>query len=367
MLAYEELVTALARWREREGLPPGAPEYASALPARTATADDAREVTAPVLEDDYQLASELPLEGHAPAPPTFDAVELAEPLADAQPTGAYEPLALEDVDHAEGDHSALYGADAGTPPPPPFAEPNAGGDPYAASAYAAPQAEAPAVGYAPESGPHPMEPVYDGGQGHGLPPQDPYAAEGYQDYGQDQAYAQPGEQPYGHDQAYAQPGEQPYGHDQAYAQPVDQPYGHDQAYAQPGEQPYGHDQAYAQPVDQPYGHDQAYAQPADQPYGHDQAYAQPGEQPYGHDQAYAQPGEQPYAHDQAYSQPADQAYGYDPAYAQQPAAQAYGQDQSYAQPGEAQAYDGQGYDANGAPAASPPPWPPDDDGERTPS
>ncbi|GAB3222510.1 hypothetical protein GCM10027447_09450 [Glycomyces halotolerans] len=142
--------------------------------------------------------------------------------------------------------------------------------------------------------------------GQGYPPNDPYAQQQQDPYGQPQQQDPYGQQPgYGQD-PYGQPQQQdPYGQPQQqdpYGQPQQQdPYGQQPGY---GQDPYGQPQQQDPYGQQPgYGQD-PYGQPQQQdPYGQPQQQDPYGQQPgYGQD-PYGQPQQQdPYA--QQYGAPA---------------------------------------------------------------
>jgi hypothetical protein len=374
MIPYEELVTALADWRAREGLPAGAPEYARALPLATEQSDT-REGMAPLgaslgVDDEAQLldlgTSDDMLEaveertaiGARGAPPRQHAQASHSGYETPGRYGAAaDELAPDDIELASLDDEGDFDSE------PPLiqrggpARTGAGArglDPLDGSSLPAPLPLTPSAGYdlrgtasdestvlsgsdAEAEGPHPMEPVYDGGQGYGLATEEPYDEPGYQDprYAE-QAYGQPYEQERGYDQQGYGYGQQGYGDQggygqQGYGQPQDPAYGQ-QGYGQPQDPAYGQ-QGYGQPQDPAYGQ-QGYGQPQDPAYGQpqDPAYGQQGYGygQQGHGQQDPGYGQQGYA-DQGYlPQP-----GYGAEQGDDPSAPLYDDPNApYAQPGQ---------------------------------
>jgi hypothetical protein len=389
MIPYEELVTALADWRAREGLPAGAPEYARALPlaadqrdtregmdpyGASLRADDEAHLLDLGTGDDMLEAVEEPTAmGARGVPPRQQAqAGHAGYGAPARHGADDDELAPDDIELASLDGDSDFDSEPPLiqrPAPPRPGAAARGFDPLDdGSSLPAALPLTPSAGYDLRSGtandestvisgseaegPHPMEPVYDGGQGYGLATEEPYDEPGYQD----PRYAEPGYgQPYEQDRGYDQQGygdqggygQQGYGDQGGYGQ---QGYGN-QGYGQPPQDPgYGNQGYGQQPQDQGYGQ-QGYGQPQDPGYGQQgygqQGYGQPQDPGYGQpqDPGYGQP------QDPGYGQPQDPAYGQqgygygqqgygqqDPGYGQQDPG--YGQqDPGYGQPG----YADQGY------------------------
>jgi hypothetical protein len=350
MIPYEELVTALADWRAREGLPAGAPEYARALPL-AAEQGDTREGMTPLGADDD--ANILDLGGNddmieaveertaigARGLPSRQPAPAARPAPKAQPSyAAADEVAPDDIEFASLDSesdiesephvierggAAAHGIDidplddgASLPEPLPLA-PSAGYDLRSGTAGD----ESTILADSEDEGPHPMEPVYDGGQGYGLATEEPFDDQGYDPQGYDQqGYGQQGydQQGYGQ-QGYDQQGYGQQGYDpQGYGQ---QGYGQ-QGYDQQGYGQQGYDQqGYGQQGYDPQGYGQQGYDP--QGYGQQgydpQGYGQQGYDPQGYDpQGYGQQGYD----QQGYGQQGYGQQGYDP------------NDPSYAQPGQ---------------------------------
>lgn len=314
MIPYEELVTALAHWRARQGLPAGAPEYARAL-STPAEAADTRDGMEPLLADDANIldigTSEDVLDsleertaiGAAQAPAMHR--PQAAPAGYGAPEGhaGDDDFATDDVElspldsepHFVPEEPAARGMGRGrggeTPEPLPLA-PAVGGMRGVAMDDESTHYTGSGTG---EHSPHPMEPVYDGGQGYGLAQEEPYedpqyADSGYgQQYDQDRGYGQNYDGGAYGEQGYGQQGQQGYGYgqqgyaDQGYGQQQDPGYGQQgYGYDQQGQQGYGQ-QGYGQ---QGYG-DQGYAQ---QGYGQEQQYDQDGVALYDEqNDAYGQP------------------------------------------------------------------------------
>lgn len=311
MIPYEELVTALAHWRARQGLPAGAPEYARALAGPADTADT-REGMEPLLADEAHIldvgTSEDVLEsmdertsigGVAPPLPRPQ-TPVGYGAPERMTTGEDDFFAADDIELSPLDNSEqMVVPDAARDMD---IAPLDGPEPLPRAPAFDPQSGAVDDESTIHSGssPHPVEPVYDGGQGYGLGAQEGYDDQQYADAGYGQPYDERGHgQGYGADayseHGYGQP-EQGYGYgQQGYA---------DQGYPEPG-QPQGYGQ---QGYD--YGQQQGYDY-AQQGYGYgqqghaDQGYAP--HQGYGGEQydpeAPALYGE----HDDPYAQP-DQAY-----------------------------------------------------------
>jgi hypothetical protein len=349
MIPYEELVTALAHWRARHGLPAGAPEYARALPG-PARPGDLRDDMEPLLADDAQIldvgTSEDVLEdvdertaigaGQAPSMHRPQAVPSGYGDAEHDATGD-DDFATDDVELSPLDSEPHLMPEA--PPRLPHAPAPGGsargGAPGAmddeSTHYTGSSAE---MGETGDHSPHPMEPVYDGGQGYGLaqePYDDPqYSDSGYaQQYDQDRGYGQGYDGGAYPEQGYGQQGQQGYGYgqqgyaDQGYGQQGQQGYA-DQGYGQQGQQGYDYGQQGQQGYD--YGQ-QGYA---DQGYGQQdqQGYGQQDQQGYGY-------GQQGYA-DQGYGQQDQQGHGYgQQGYADQGYAPQQGYGQQYDQEGAA--------------------------------
>jgi hypothetical protein len=315
MIPYEELVTALAHWRSRHGLPAGAPEYARALPV-PAEPGDTREGMEPLLADEAHIldigTSDDVLEsvderaaigaGQAPPMHRTHAVHAGYGSADRLATGdddfATDDIELSPLDsepHLVPGTSAARGIDlAPLDGPEPLPHAPAVGRNMRGAAL-----DDESTQYSGSS-PHPVEPVYDGGQGYGLTPQEPYEEPHYADSGYGQQYDQ--QRDYG--QGY---GEQAYP-EHGYGQQPQQGYDYgqqgyaDQGYGQQG-QDYGQGQGYGQ-----QGYD--YGQQGQQGYGYgQQGYADQGyapQQGYGEEQ-YDQEGRPLYGEQDPYAQP-DQGY-----------------------------------------------------------
>jgi hypothetical protein len=358
MIPYEELVTALAQWRTRHGLPAGAPEYARALPG-PAKLGDTREGMEPLLADDAHIldvgTSEDVLESEEDERTAIGASQVSpvqRPQAApsgygtaARPGTGDDDFATDDVELSPLDSEPHLMPDA--PAPLPHAPAAGLGMRGGAGALGAIDDESThytgssAEGGTGDHSPHPMEPVYDGGQGYGLaqePYEDPnYADPGYaQQYGQDQGYGQGYDGGAYPEHGYDQQGQQGYGYgqqgyaDQGYGQPQGQGYD----YGQGGQQGYGYgqqdQQGYGQQDQQGYG----YGQQDQQGYGYgqqdQQGYGQQDQQGYGYGQqdqqgySYGQQDDQegaapydeqndPYAQsNQDYYQPHSDAPDYDP-------------------------------------------------------
>lgn len=317
MIPYEELVTALAHWRVRHGLPAGAPEYARAL-AVPAEPGDTREGMEPLLADDAHIldigTSDDVLEsmdertaiGAGQVPP------MQRPQAAHSGYGTPERHTTGDDDFATDDIE-LSPLDSEPHLMPVTPAPR--GTNRAPLDGPEPLPHAPAVGRGMRGGavddesthytgssseehdPHPVEPVYDGGQGHGLTPQEPYEDPHYSNAG----YAQQYDQERGYGQGYGQEAYPEHG----YGQQPQQGYA-DQGYGQQGyaDQGYGQQQGYDQ---QGYDH----GQQGQQGHGYgQQGYADQGyvpQQGYG-EQQYDQEGVAPYGEqNDPYAQP-DQGY-----------------------------------------------------------
>jgi hypothetical protein len=298
MIPYEELVTALAHWRTRHGLPAGAPEYARALsvPAEPA---DTRDGMDPLMADDAHIldigTSDDVLEsmdepmsvgaGHGQAPPihrqsSASGYESAGRLATGDDDFATDDIELSPLDNSEphlmpsspaGDDIDLVPLEG--PEPLPYA-PAAG---RGMSGLALDDESTLHSGSPAAHDPHPVEPVYDGGQGYGLTTQETYEEQPYPDAG----YGQPYEQERGYGQGYAEQGYAADGYGQQPQPGYD--YGQqgyaDQGYGQQG-------QGYPQ-----QGYDYGQQGYADQGYGRegyaDQGYGQQGYAPhqgYGEEQ-----------------------------------------------------------------------------------
>jgi hypothetical protein len=345
MIPYEELVTALADWRAREGLPAGAPEYARALPL-AAEQGDTRDGMTPLEGDDAQLldlgtsddmleaveeqtaigARGLPSRQPTPAGRSdYGAPASYGAAADEIAPDEIELASLENESDFESEPPVLQRGRPGAaahdididpldegvslPEPLPLA-PSAGYDLRSGTS----NDESTILGDSEDEGPHPMEPVYDGGQGYGLATEEPYEEPGYgqpydqQGYGQ-QGYDQQGYGQQGYDQqGYGQQG---YGQ-QGYGQQGYDPQGYgQQGYGQQGYDPQG----YGQQGYDPQGYGQQ---------GHDQqGYGQQGYDPQG----YGQQGHDP----QGYGQ---QGYGAEQPYDDQGAPLYGDQNDPYAQPGQ---------------------------------
>ena len=347
MIPYEELVTALADWRAREGLPAGAPEYARALPL-AAEQSDTREGMTPLGADDeahlldlgtsddvLEAVEERTAIGARGAPPRQQAQAGHSGYETPSRYGAAaDELAPEEIELASLDGDSDFdeeppliqrGAPArpGTPVRPGTAarglDPLNDGASLPAALPLTPSAgydlrsgtandESTVLSAEEAEGPHPMEPVYDGGQGYGLATEEPYDEPGYEDprYADPATYGQPYEQDRGYDQQGYGYGQQGYGDQggygqQGYGQPQDPGYGQQGYDGQPQDPGYGQ-QGYGQPQDPGYG------QPQDPGYGQ-QGYGY-GQQGYGQqDPGYGQ-------QDPGYGQPgyADQGYLPQPGY-----------------------------------------------------
>jgi hypothetical protein len=286
MIPYEELVTALASWRSRQGLPAGAPEYARALPMTRPEPGDTREGTMPLMADD---AHELDLGTADDIVEAFDEPSLGashlppvqRPQAAYSDYGAAAPMA---ASADETDDVELSSLDSG----PHFADEDSAAGLGAMRTVGMPALDesglADPLPHAPSahaSDPHPVEPVYDGGQGYGLASQEPY---GDDPHYADPAYGQPYDQGGGYGQGY---GEQPYS-DQGYGEHQGYDYGQ-QAYANQGP-----DQPQAEGYGQ-QGYDYGQAQ---QGYGY-------GQQGYA-DQGYA--AQEGYGEEDSFDQDAPAAY-----------------------------------------------------------
>jgi hypothetical protein len=227
MIPYEELVTALTHWRVRHGLPAGAPEYARALPGPTGPGDT-RDGMEPLLADDAHIldvgTSEDMLEsvdertaigaGQASPMKRPPAIPPGYGTAGRHVTGD-DDFATDDVELSPLDSEPHFVPEAPAPLPhaPAVGRGMRGGALGAmddeSTHYTGASSE---VGETGDHSPHPMEPVYDGGQGYGLP-QEPYEDPNYSDAGYGQQYDQEGAALYGEqNDPYAQP-------DQGYYQP----------------------------------------------------------------------------------------------------------------------------------------------------
>jgi hypothetical protein len=313
MIPYEELVTALTHWRARHGLPAGAPEYARALPGPTGPGDT-RDGMEPLLADDAHIldvgTSEDVLESvdartaigagqasHVQRPP---AVPPGYGTAGRHVTGD-DDFATDDVELSplDSEPHLLPEAPAPLPHAPAVGHGMRGGALGAmddeSTHYTGSSSE---MGETGDHSPHPMEPVYDGGQGYGLtqePYEDPnYADPGYgQQYGQDQGYGQGYDGGAYPEHGYGQQPQQGYGYgQQGYA---DQGYGQQQGHEGYGQQ--GYDYGQGQQGQQGYGYgQQGYADQGYAPQeGYGQQYDQEGAAPYGEqNDPYAQPDQDYY-------------------------------------------------------------------------
>jgi hypothetical protein len=304
MIPYEELVTALAHWRSRHGLPAGAPEYARAL---AADPGDTREGMEPLVADDAHILDDIgtsddvlesvdertamsvgrmpPMQPPQAAPSGYGTADRHTTGDDDFATDDIELSPLDSEPHFAPGLSAARSTNRGPldgPEPLPHApDVGRGMSGGALDDESTHYTGSAAAGETGEHSPHPMEPVYDGGQGYGLTPQEPYEDPHYSDSGYAQQYDQ--ERGYGQEygggayaeQGYGQQGQQGYDYGQ-------QGYG-DQGYGQQGQQDqqgYDGQQGYGQ-----QGYD--YGQQGQQGYGQQgYDYGQQGQQGYG-DQGYA--------------------------------------------------------------------------------
>ena len=128
MIPYEQLVAALASWRQRQGLPagpadylgepaePGAYDYASAPPAESAYGGDA-----------YGGAAAYGNDAYGASPYGEDVVELSDDMMDSVVEEPSSPWSVEasEVDEGAGMGSETHdeGTFAEPEPPPPAPEP----------------------------------------------------------------------------------------------------------------------------------------------------------------------------------------------------------------------------------------------------
>jgi hypothetical protein len=343
MIPYEELVTALAHWRARHGLPAGAPEYARALSAPLVPgdthdgmdpllADEAHILDIGTSEDVLESVDERTAIGASQVPPMQrpQAVPSGYGTAGHHTTGdddfATDDIELSPLDsepHLIPEAPAARGMNGGRaymngdgPDPLPHApavghDMRGGARDDESTHYTGSSLEAGETGETGEHSPHPMEPVYDGGQGYGLTPQDEdpqYSDSGYaQQYDQERGYGQGYDGGAYPEQGYGQQGQQGYDYgQQGYA---DQGYGQQQNHGGYDQQGYGYGQQ-GPPDQQGYGYGQQ-GQPDQQGYGYgQQGYADQGyapQQGYGQEQ-YDQEGVALYGEqNDPYAQP-DQNY-----------------------------------------------------------